>query len=175
MKCLTNFVNNEYSAKPWNRFSECSQFIAPKVNETIALKDHRFNRLNDCCLTALYHFDDISEFLQKFESVTNNMAILDCSFVGMGNVLKPIFCATAVLGHHIMRPFQWLLVDVDTTYETLFTAFPKLYEELLVYPAKLQPEQAFFFVPEDMFKDTLWQRIIYWIFYSTPAKNMKKF
>ena len=83
-------------------FPEFSQFIAPKVNETIPLKDHRFNRLNDCCLTALYHFDDISEFLQKFESVTNNMAILDCSFVGMGNVLKPIFCATAVLGHHIM-------------------------------------------------------------------------
>ena len=84
------------------------------------------------------------------------MAILDCSFVGMGDVLRPIFCATAVLGHHIMRPFQRLLVDVDTTYETLFTAFPKLYEELLVDPANLlHPEQAFFFVPEDMFKDTL--------------------
>ena len=35
MKCLTNFVNNEYSAKPWNRFSEFSQFIAPKVNELL--------------------------------------------------------------------------------------------------------------------------------------------
>ena len=159
IKCLTNFVNKENSAKPWNRFSDFSQFISPKTNETISLKDHRFNRLNDCCLTVLYHFDDISEFLQRFENVTNNMAILDRSFVDMADVLKPIFCATAVLGHHIMRPFQRLLIDVDTTYETLLTAFPKLYEELQIDPVELlKPEQVLFFVPEipeKMFKETL--------------------
>ena len=124
VKCLTNFVNRENSAKPWNRYSHFSKYIAPKKNEAIALKDHRFNRLNDCCLLALYHFDDIAEYLMKFEHITNNMAILDRTFVNMGDVLKPIFCATALLGHHIMRPFQRLLVDVDTTYETLLEAFP---------------------------------------------------
>lgn len=60
IKCLTNFVNKENSAKSWNRHSHFSQFIASKTNETIALKDHRFNRLNDCCLVVLYHFDDIT-------------------------------------------------------------------------------------------------------------------
>ena len=30
IKCLTNFVNKENSAKPWNRYSHFSQFIAPK-------------------------------------------------------------------------------------------------------------------------------------------------
>lgn len=124
IKCLTNFVNRENSAKPWNRHSHFSKFIAPKKNEVIALKDHRFNRLNDCCLLALYHFDDIAEYLGKFEHITNNMAILDRSFIDMGDVLKPIFCATALIGHHITRPFQRLLVDVDTTYETLLEAFP---------------------------------------------------
>ena len=49
----------------------------------------------------------------------------------MDDVLKPIFCATALLGHHILCPFQRLLVDVDTTYETLAIAFPKLYDEMV--------------------------------------------
>lgn len=105
----------------------------------------------------LYHFDDIAEYLMKFEHVTNNMAILDRSFVDMGDVLKPIFCATAVLGHHIMRPFQRLLVDVDTTYASLLVAFPKLYEELLETDPELMlnPDQVFKFVSADMFKETL--------------------
>ena len=92
IKCLTNFVNEENSAKPWNRFSHFSQYIAPKQNETISLKDHRFNRLNDCCcLVVLHHFDDIAEYLMKFDSITNNMAILDRSFIDLGDVLKPFF------------------------------------------------------------------------------------
>ena len=52
------------------------------------------------------------------------MAILDRTFVNMGDVLKPIFCASAILGHHVMRPFQRLLVDVETTYEDLLKVFP---------------------------------------------------
>ena len=157
VKCLTNFVNKENSAKPWNRYSQFSQFIAPKSNETISLKDHRFNRLNDCCLVLLYHFDDIAEYLLKFDNVTNNMAILDRSFIDMGDVLKPIFCATALLGHHIMRPFHRLLVDVNTSYECLLVAFPKLHEELAEMDPEmmLAPEQVFRFVSAEMFKDTL--------------------
>ena len=81
IKCLTNFLNKENSAKPWNRYSQFSQFIAPKNNETISLKDHRFNRLNDCSLVAFYHFDDIAEYLEKFDNVTNNMAILDLNLL----------------------------------------------------------------------------------------------
>ena len=30
IKCLSNFVNKENSAKPWNRFSHFNKFIAPK-------------------------------------------------------------------------------------------------------------------------------------------------
>ena len=43
-----------------------------------------------------------------------------CKLAERDDVLKPIFCATALLGHHILRPFQRLLVDVDTTYETYY-------------------------------------------------------
>ena len=45
-------------------------------------------------------------------------------------ILKPIFCAIALVGIHITKPFQALLIDVDTNYSTLAIAFPKLYDEL---------------------------------------------
>ena len=93
--------------------------------------------MNDCSLVILYHFDDIAEYLLKFESITNNIAILDRSFIDIGDVLKPIFCATAVLGYHITRPFHRLLVDVKTSYDTLFTAFPKLFQEFSMDPKEL--------------------------------------
>ena len=44
--------------------------------------------------------------------------------------LKPIFCAVALVGIHITKPFQALLIDPDTNYSSLAVAFPKFYEEL---------------------------------------------
>ena len=44
--------------------------------------------------------------------------------------MKPIFCATAILGYHITRPFHRLLLDTDPSFTTLLIAFPKLLEEL---------------------------------------------
>lgn len=58
------------------------------------------------------------------------------------------------------RPFHRLLVDVQISYDTLFSAFPKLYEELCMDPRELlTPSQEFHFVPPDIFNDIL-QRII---------------
>ena len=48
VKCLSNFINRDYSAKPWNRQKHFEDFIKPKSNESLSLKDHRFNRLGDC-------------------------------------------------------------------------------------------------------------------------------
>ena len=44
-------------------------------------------------------------------------------------VLKPIFCATSLIGIHITGPYLELLVNTNTNYDTLSEAFPKLYEE----------------------------------------------
>jgi len=83
------------------------------------------------------------------------MAILDRSFIELGDILKPVFCTTAILGHHITRPFHRLLIDLDTTYESQLVAFPKLYEELTNIDPEmlLRSEQVFKFVPQDIFKD----------------------
>ena len=64
---------------------------------SLSLKDHRFNRMNDCALTVLYHLDDIDAYLEKYQSVINGISILDRTFVDM-NILKPIFNAIALVG-----------------------------------------------------------------------------
>ena len=69
LKCLSNFINNDYSSKPWNRYGHFSKFIAPKENKSLTLKDHRFNRLSECALHLLYHLDDISNYLDKFTNI----------------------------------------------------------------------------------------------------------
>ena len=43
IKCLSNFINQEYSAKPWNHCSNFEEFNAPKENISLSLKDNRFN------------------------------------------------------------------------------------------------------------------------------------
>ena len=60
----------------------------------------------------VYHIYDIAEYLMKFEHITNNMAILDRSFVEMAEVLNPIYVAAALLCIHITRPFHHLIIDV---------------------------------------------------------------
>ena len=43
IKCLSNFINQEYSAKPWNHCNHFEEFIDPKETTSLSLKDHRFN------------------------------------------------------------------------------------------------------------------------------------
>ena len=127
--CLTSFINNEYSLKPWNRQQHFDAFISPKKNESISVKDHRFNRIFDCCIHILYHVDDIKLYLDTFQNILNGIAILDRTFLDMG-LLKPIFCATALVEMHFTRPFLSLLLDTECNYETLMRAFPMFYHDL---------------------------------------------
>ena len=56
-----------------------------------------------------------------------------------------------------LRPFQSLLIDVVTTYETLQTQFPKLYSELEEVDPQLllSPNQVLKFVSAEVFKKSL--------------------
>ena len=117
--CLIALISSDYSSKPWNRQSHFDSFIQPKKNESISLKDHRFNRLFDCCLSVLYHFEDIKSYLDTFSNIINGIAILDRSFLDM-ELLQPIFCAVGV---HFTRPYLSPLLDTETTFDTLREAF----------------------------------------------------
>ena len=156
LKCLSNFISNEYSAKPWNRHSHFSAFIKPKKNMSISLKDHRFNRLMDCSLALLYHFDDVASYLDKFTSINNGITVLDRSFLDM-DILKPIFAAISLLGLHITRPFHTLIINKETNYSTLLRAFPLLYQDLTEVRAEnyVTVEQVASFISPDVFKESL--------------------
>ena len=41
-----------------------------------------------------------------------------------------MFCATALIGIHYTSPFLSLIQDIGTTYETLITTFPIIYQDL---------------------------------------------
>ena len=43
IKCASNFINQEYSAKPWNNCNHFEEFIASKENISLSLKDNHFN------------------------------------------------------------------------------------------------------------------------------------
>ena len=146
LKCLSSFINAEYSAKPWNKHSYFGDHIKPKKNMSLSLKDHRFNRLQDCCLALLYHLDDIADYLNENLHIINDINILDRSFIET-KLLKPIYAAISLLGLHITRPFRELIIDTDTTYSLLLSAFPKLYDDLKI-PTKeyLSTKQVVSFV-----------------------------
>ena len=154
--CLSNFINSEYSAKPWNRSSHFTEFIRPKDNMSISLIDHCFNRLMDCSLALLYHFEDIDSYLDKFTSVNNDITVLDRSFVEM-DILKPIFAAISLLGIHFTRPFHHLVISTDTNYSTLLKAFPALYRDLTEIKASefLTVDQVASFVTPEIFAASL--------------------
>ena len=89
----------------------------------------------DCSLNALYHLDDIRQFLEKYSYVMNDMAIQDRSVLEM-DVLKSIICATSHCGMHTTKLFLSLFLDTRTTYSTLLSAFPILYENLTKIPTE---------------------------------------
>ena len=120
--CLTFFINRNFSTKPWNRQKHFNAF---KNNESISLKDFRFNRIFECWYSLYYHMDDIESYLEKFSSVFNGWSTFDRSFLNM-EVLNFFVCATSLIGIQITGPYQFLLINVDTRYDTLLQAFPTL-------------------------------------------------
>ena len=123
----------------------------------ISLNDHRFNRLNDCCLTVLYHLDETARYLEIYSSITNGILMLDCSPIDM-ELLKPIFAAISLRGIHILRPFHKLIMHPSTNYSTLLEAYPKMYDDLqTVSPKDLFQTnvQVFKFVSSSTFSASL--------------------
>ena len=132
-------------------------FYKSQKNESLSLKDHRFNRIFECCLRVLHHLDDIKLYLDTYQNILNGVAILDRRFLDMV-LLKPIFCATALIGIHFTSPYLPLLLDTKTSYETLITSFPIIYQDLSNVNTELmlQTEQRVInFIDDEKFKRSL--------------------
>ena len=72
---------------------------------SVVLKDHRFNCIFVCSEGLTYHLDDIANFLDSYRNIVNGITILDRSFLDIP-ILKPIFCAVALVGINISKPFR---------------------------------------------------------------------
>ena len=98
-----------------------------KKNESLSLKDRRFNRIFKCCYCLVHHIDDIKSNLEKFCSAFNGLSTIDRSFLNM-EVLKFFVCATSLIVIHITGPYQFLLINVDTSYGTFLQTFATPYK-----------------------------------------------
>ena len=128
--CLSSFINKDYSSKPWNRNSHFGHYISPKENQSLSFKDHRFNRMFDCCAAILYHLEDIKAYLEHFQNIVNGISILNRGFLDM-DILKPILCATVLMGIHITGPLLQVLKNPNTKHSHLTKLFQTLYTDLL--------------------------------------------
>ena len=93
------------------------------------MKDHHFNRIFENCLHVLLHHLDIKLYLDTYQNILNGVAILDRTFLDM-ELLKPLFCATALIEIQFTSPLLSLILDTRTMYETLITTFPIIYQDL---------------------------------------------
>ena len=65
----------------------------------------------------------IKNYLDQNQHVINAISIIDRGILDM-EILKPIFCATALMGMHITGPLMAILLDTDTKYSTFMSIFP---------------------------------------------------
>ena len=113
-----SLINRDFSSKPWNRQEHFDAFIHPKKNESLSLKDLRFNRVCDCAIHVLHHLDDVNAYLDTYSNILNTLAIQDRSFLGM-ELLQPILCAISLIGIHFTSPYLSMVISIDTTSSTL--------------------------------------------------------
>ena len=108
-------------------------------------------------MVLVHHIDDIASYLDVYRNIANGIPILDRIFVEM-TLLKPVFCAAALIGIYVTFPFQLFLAANETNYSTLLSAFPILCNELnAVNPEDVctTTNQVFHFVSNDIFKNVI--------------------
>ena len=162
LDCMTRLINHDFDHKPWNKSHEFDIHISPKENKSVSLKDERFNRLTLTCAVALYHYDDVVSFLEKYEHVTNQLACIVRSFQDL-NFLKVLFCVGALIGLHLVDPFLSLTTSSETKYSKLIPAFKELYDNLRNTVPKdiLQvTKPAYNFISEERFDSTKYDESI---------------
>ena len=156
LDCTTRLINHDFDHKPWNKSSEFDVHISPKQNKSVSLKDERFNRLTLTCAITLFHFNDVSTFLEKYEHVTNQLACIVRCFLEL-DFLKIMYCVGALIGLHLVEPFLSLTTSTDTRYSKLIPAFKGLYHDLKeTEPCRLLnvEQPAFNFVSIARFKQS---------------------
>ena len=104
IKCLSNFICEEYSAKPWNKYNQFGKHIKPKKDMAISLKDNRSNHLQNCCLYLMYHLDDIADYLNANSTIMMLLYLMGVllKWNCWNQFMEPLHCLRCMSPDHFM-------------------------------------------------------------------------
>ena len=60
---MMSFISKDFDHKPWNYAEQFGTHIAPKKNDAVQLKKERINRFAYACTCAVYHVEDLGNFM----------------------------------------------------------------------------------------------------------------
>ena len=154
--CTLRLISRDFNHKAWNKAEEFELFMAPHRFNIKRLQMERFNSLVFSAATFLLVDPKVTEFLAKYEHITNQLACLVRSFQTLDYV-RVLAAVVVALGSHLILPFISLTSSSITTQDKLMVAFPALYRDLITTaPQELLnlDKPAFKFISEDRFQKT---------------------
>ena len=99
--CLLRLVSHDYDHKQWNKADMFDMFISPERNSAKRLQKERFNSLVYSCPIAIHLDEKVTQFLLKYDHITNQLACICRRFKDLEFVL--IMAATGVIvGMHLV-------------------------------------------------------------------------
>ena len=155
MDCTLRLVSSDFNHKAWNKAEEFQLFLAPQKLQIKRLQMERFNSLVYSAATFLLVDPLVTDFLDKNDHITNQLACLVRSFQTLEYV-RVLAAVAVALGSHLILPFISLTSSTTTTQQKLMVAFPALYKDLTTTDPEclLNLDQpAFSFISPDRFQE----------------------
>ena len=129
MDCMTRLVTHDFDHKSWNYADQFDTFLFPEKNPAKRLQKERFNSLNYTAMVVLWLYKYGTKFLERFTNITNNPACILRSFESL-EYLRVLAAVIVIIGVHLVEPYLSLTTSANTTWDTIFKAFPTLYNNL---------------------------------------------
>ena len=152
--CTLRLVSRDFNHKAWNKAEEFELFMAPNQIKIKRLQMERFNSLVYSAATFLLVDPHVTDFLDKYEHITNQLACLVRSFQTL-DYIRVLAATVVAIGSHLILPYISLTSSSTTTQQKLMIAFPALYTDLTTTSTEKLLDldtPAFSFVSAERFK-----------------------
>ena len=104
-------------------------FISLERNSAKRLQKERFNSLFYSCAIAIHLDEKVTQFLLKYDHITNQLACICRRFEDL-EFVRVMAAIGVIVGMHLVEPFISLTTSTKTTRSKLEVAFKKLYTDL---------------------------------------------
>ena len=126
--CLLRLVSHDYDHKQWNKADMFDMFISPERNSAKRLQKERFNSLVYSCPIAIHLDEKVTQFLLKYDHITNQLACICRRFEDL-EFVRVMAAIGVIVGMHLVEPFISLTTSTKTTRSKLEVAFKQLYTD----------------------------------------------